>query len=244
MSPIPAVPPSNRTTRSFMAFLPSVCAPARLAGEVVVERPREDDRGEPGAALPHARQAGGQSDHERPAHNDRKIDQGGRDAAVIELRPACGHGGCVSDGIHLHMHRQSPRPSLSLHWHAGRAARAHLCGPNGDSSPHMERVAIVDMGSNSWRLVIYGYEPGTPWWSMVDEIREAVRVGAGMGEERRLQPERIDRALHTAAVFASFCRASEIERGGGRGHERHPRRRQLATSCSPRSASRRASSRA
>ena len=74
----------------------------------------------------------------------------------------------------------------------------------------MERVAIVDMGSNSWRLVIYGYEPGTPWWSMVDEIREAVRVGAGMGEERRLQPQRIDRALHTAAVFASFCRASDI----------------------------------
>ncbi len=67
------------------------------------------------------------------------------------------------------------------------------------------------MGSNSWRLVIYGYEPGTPWWSMVDEIREAVRVGAGMGEERRLQPERIDRALHTAAVFASFCRASDID---------------------------------
>ena len=75
----------------------------------------------------------------------------------------------------------------------------------------MESVAIVDMGSNSWRLVVFGYEPGTPWWSMVDEIREAVRVGAGMGEERRLRPERIDRALHTAAVFASFCRASDID---------------------------------
>jgi exopolyphosphatase / guanosine-5'-triphosphate,3'-diphosphate pyrophosphatase len=74
----------------------------------------------------------------------------------------------------------------------------------------MERVAVADMGSNSWRLVVYGYEPGTPWWSMVDEIREAVRVGAGMGEERVLRPDRIDRALHTAAVFASFCRASGI----------------------------------
>ena len=49
---------------------------------------------------------------------------------------------------------------------------------------------MADMGSNSWRLVVYGYEPGTPWWSLVDEIREAVRVGAGMGEERLLQPER------------------------------------------------------
>jgi exopolyphosphatase/guanosine-5'-triphosphate,3'-diphosphate pyrophosphatase len=76
----------------------------------------------------------------------------------------------------------------------------------------MERVAIVDMGSNSWRLVVYGYEPGTPWWSLVDEIREAVRVGAGMGEERLLRPERIDRAIHTAAVFDAFCRASGIDR--------------------------------
>jgi exopolyphosphatase/guanosine-5'-triphosphate,3'-diphosphate pyrophosphatase len=75
----------------------------------------------------------------------------------------------------------------------------------------MQRVAVADMGSNSWRLVVYGYEPGTPWWSLVDEIREAVRVGAGLGEEGTLQPERIDRALHTAAVFASFCRSSGID---------------------------------
>jgi exopolyphosphatase / guanosine-5'-triphosphate,3'-diphosphate pyrophosphatase len=76
----------------------------------------------------------------------------------------------------------------------------------------MQRVAIVDMGSNSWRLVVYGYEPGTSWWSLVDEIREAVRIGAGMGEERLLRPDRIDRAIHTAAVFDAFCRASGIDR--------------------------------
>src|SRR5215213_8357149 len=75
----------------------------------------------------------------------------------------------------------------------------------------MERVAVADLGSTSWRLVVYGYEPDTPWWSLVDEIREAVRIGAGMGDERVLQPERIDRAVHTAAVFASFCRASGID---------------------------------
>ena len=75
----------------------------------------------------------------------------------------------------------------------------------------MERLAVIDMGSNSWRLVVYGYEPGTPWWSLTDEIREAVRVGAGMGDENMLKPEPMDRALHTAAVFASFCRASGVE---------------------------------
>ena len=76
----------------------------------------------------------------------------------------------------------------------------------------MERLAVIDMGSNSWRLVVYGYEPGTAWWSLTDEIREAVRVGAGMGDTGALQPEPMDRALHTAAVFASFCRASGVER--------------------------------
>jgi exopolyphosphatase / guanosine-5'-triphosphate,3'-diphosphate pyrophosphatase len=77
--------------------------------------------------------------------------------------------------------------------------------------PAMQRVAVADLGSNSWRLVVFGYEPGTPWWSLVDEIREVVRVGAGLGEHQAIQPERVDRALHTAAVFSSFCRALDIE---------------------------------
>ena len=77
----------------------------------------------------------------------------------------------------------------------------------------VERVAVVDMGSNSWRLVVYGYEPGTPWWSLVDEIREAVRISAGLGKGNNvLRPERVELALHTAAVFSSFCRARGIDR--------------------------------
>jgi exopolyphosphatase / guanosine-5'-triphosphate,3'-diphosphate pyrophosphatase len=77
----------------------------------------------------------------------------------------------------------------------------------------VERVAVIDMGSNSWRLVVFGYEPDTPWWSLVDEIREAVRISAGMRERSdALKPERIDLALHTAAVFSAFCRARGIDR--------------------------------
>ncbi len=79
----------------------------------------------------------------------------------------------------------------------------------------MERVAVIDMGSNSWRLVVFGYEPDTPWWSLVDEIREAVRIAAGMGEQsgngRMLRPDRVELALHTAAVFSAFCRATGVD---------------------------------
>jgi exopolyphosphatase / guanosine-5'-triphosphate,3'-diphosphate pyrophosphatase len=80
----------------------------------------------------------------------------------------------------------------------------------------VERVAVIDMGSNSWRLVVFGYEPGTPWWSLVDEIREAVRIGAGLGasedgDQRELRPDRVELALHTAAVYSAFCRATGVK---------------------------------
>jgi len=75
----------------------------------------------------------------------------------------------------------------------------------------VERLAVIDMGSNSFRLVVFQYEPGS-WWSLADEIREATRVSAGMGDEGVLQPEPMDRAVHTAAVFASFLKASGVER--------------------------------
>src|SRR5436190_4366538 len=74
----------------------------------------------------------------------------------------------------------------------------------------MERIAVIDMGSNSWRLVVYGYEPRR-FWQHVDEIREAVRVSEGMEKSGRIEREPFERALHTAHVFDSFCAASGID---------------------------------
>ncbi len=67
------------------------------------------------------------------------------------------------------------------------------------------------MGSNSFRLVVFQHEPGS-WWSLSDEIREPVRVSAGMGDEGVLAPEPMKRAVATATVFASFLEASGVER--------------------------------
>ena len=66
------------------------------------------------------------------------------------------------------------------------------------------------MGSNSFRLVVYGWEEDGPWM-LTDEIREAVRVGAGMGKRRRMAQDRIEHAVATCAVFAAFCKASGVE---------------------------------
>jgi exopolyphosphatase/guanosine-5'-triphosphate,3'-diphosphate pyrophosphatase len=74
----------------------------------------------------------------------------------------------------------------------------------------MRRTAVIDLGSNSFRLVVYDWEPGGPW-ALSDEIREPVRISAGMGDKHLLLSEAIERAISTAEVFDSFCRASGIE---------------------------------
>ncbi len=72
-------------------------------------------------------------------------------------------------------------------------------------------MAVIDMGSNSFRLVVFEYEP-TGWWSLIDEIREPTRVSAGMSETGALQDKPMKRAVQTATVFANFLRASGVER--------------------------------
>jgi exopolyphosphatase / guanosine-5'-triphosphate,3'-diphosphate pyrophosphatase len=75
----------------------------------------------------------------------------------------------------------------------------------------VNRTAVIDMGSNSFRLVVFQHEPDS-WWSLADEIREPVRVSAGMGDEGVLAAAPMERAVATAAVFASFLEASGVDR--------------------------------
>lgn len=74
----------------------------------------------------------------------------------------------------------------------------------------MRLAAVVDLGSNSFRLVVYRYEPGGAW-AVWDEIRAPVRLSAGMGADQLLRPERIERALDTVRTFVAFCGQTGID---------------------------------
>ena len=78
-----------------------------------------------------------------------------------------------------------------------------------------DKVAVVDLGSNSFRLVVFSYvEPdvtGHAWWRRTDEIHEAVRIGAGLDAEGKLADEPMERALETLELYAHFCRATGVE---------------------------------
>jgi exopolyphosphatase/guanosine-5'-triphosphate,3'-diphosphate pyrophosphatase len=71
-----------------------------------------------------------------------------------------------------------------------------------------ERLAVIDLGSNSFRLVVF--TAGTGWWKRTDEIYEPVRIGQGLMASGRLGEEPMARALATLDVFAHFCRASGL----------------------------------
>ena len=72
------------------------------------------------------------------------------------------------------------------------------------------RLAVIDLGSNSFRLVVFTHTED--WWKRTDEIYEPVRVGEHQEEGGPLQPEPMERALETIELFAHFCRATGIER--------------------------------
>jgi exopolyphosphatase / guanosine-5'-triphosphate,3'-diphosphate pyrophosphatase len=72
------------------------------------------------------------------------------------------------------------------------------------------RLAVVDLGSNSFRLVVFTWEEGR-WWKRTDEIHEVVRIGEGLDAAGTLQPEPMERALETVDLYSHFCRATGID---------------------------------
>ncbi len=71
-----------------------------------------------------------------------------------------------------------------------------------------ERLAVIDLGSNSFRLVVFNSSDG--WWQRSDEIYQPVRIGEGLSATGRLGEKPMRRAMATLDVFAHFCRASGL----------------------------------
>jgi len=74
--------------------------------------------------------------------------------------------------------------------------------------PHERTRAVIDMGSNSFRLVIYRYVPGH-WFRLVDEIREPVRLSEGV-IDGRIAAAALARAGRAARLYAAYCDAAGI----------------------------------
>lgn len=76
----------------------------------------------------------------------------------------------------------------------------------------MTRVAAIDCGTNSIRLLIADHDPDAA--SMSSRLRRAILVRLGQGVDRtgRLAPEAIERTRVALADYVTACRADGVER--------------------------------
>ena len=75
----------------------------------------------------------------------------------------------------------------------------------------MEKIGIIDLGSNTARLVIVNmFADGH--FMVVDELKESVRLGQDMDRDGFLKPQRVAETIKTLKMFKRLCDASGVDR--------------------------------
>ena len=75
----------------------------------------------------------------------------------------------------------------------------------------MERIGIIDLGSNTARLVIVDMFAENHYM-VVDELKESVRLGQDMDRDGFLKPQRIAETIKTLKMFKRLCDTSKVDR--------------------------------
>jgi exopolyphosphatase/guanosine-5'-triphosphate,3'-diphosphate pyrophosphatase len=74
-----------------------------------------------------------------------------------------------------------------------------------------ERLAIIDLGSNSARLIVmHIYANGA--YNLVYHQKETVRLSEGMGKSHTLRPDAVRRAVETMRTFAHMCLLFKVDK--------------------------------
>jgi exopolyphosphatase / guanosine-5'-triphosphate,3'-diphosphate pyrophosphatase len=66
-----------------------------------------------------------------------------------------------------------------------------------------QRVAVIDLGSNSFRMVVF--EQSGDSWERTDELSSAVRIGEGLAATARLSDAAMTRAFQALNAFTDLC---------------------------------------
>lgn len=75
----------------------------------------------------------------------------------------------------------------------------------------MEKIAIIDIGSNSARLVLVNVLDGG-YFVVFDELKETVRLGQDMDWDGFIKPQRIAQTIKTLTMFRRLCDANKVDK--------------------------------
>ena len=73
------------------------------------------------------------------------------------------------------------------------------------------RVGIVDLGSNTTRLIVFEVRDDFSF-RLVEGLKDVIRLASGMDKEGCLNPNAIERAVEAAKLFEEFCRALDVDK--------------------------------
>ena len=76
-----------------------------------------------------------------------------------------------------------------------------------------ERIAAIDVGSNSVRLLVAEYDPASGL-TIIDELKDHPRLAAGLARTRCLQEAAMTRALQALARMREVCQRRGVRRIG------------------------------
>ncbi len=75
----------------------------------------------------------------------------------------------------------------------------------------MEKIGIIDLGSNSARLVIVDmFAEG--YFMVTDELKQSVRLGQDMEKDGFLKPQRVIETIKTLKMFKKLCDSTGVTR--------------------------------
>src|SRR5690554_3052878 len=75
----------------------------------------------------------------------------------------------------------------------------------------MDRIGIIDIGSNSIRLVIIDIKENRAH-HQIENLKRTVRLRSGTAEHGHLREEGIQYAVETVSLFVRFCQARKVKK--------------------------------
>ena len=82
---------------------------------------------------------------------------------------------------------------------------------DGGNGTERERIAAIDVGSNSVRLLVAEYDPASGL-TIVDELKDQPRLAAGLARTGCLNEAAIDRAIQTLGRMREVCQRRGVRR--------------------------------
>jgi len=83
-----------------------------------------------------------------------------------------------------------------------------------DAPAARDRIAAIDVGSNSIRLLVAEYDPASGL-SVIDEMKDQPRLAAGLATTGCLDEAAIERALQTLGRMREVCQRRGVKRIAG-----------------------------